>query len=110
MQPLIDALVALDTRLDGAGLVNTVYGRYLGDISVAYHDVPFRHISQDCVHAVGIHARNARNEYVEANTAWDRCIENFACDTDAIEGLQRHWAKAFREIREAQQGLGRLEP
>ena len=65
MEPFLDALDELNSRLD-VGLVNADYGNYVGDISVAYNDIPFRRLPQDCVFNVGVPAENAFNEYIKA--------------------------------------------
>jgi hypothetical protein len=58
----------------------------------------------------GVPAENAFNEYIKANNAWDRFLQNFGCDVDSIEPeLQRRWADASREIRQAEKALSRLE-
>jgi hypothetical protein len=101
----LDALGELDSRL-GVGLQFDDYLNQVGDVRVAYDQVPFDDMAAACIQEVGLPAERALNLYVQAGNIWNNCIGNFDCSLDDIEPqLQRKWAVASRKLADAEQGL-----
>lgn len=106
MGGLLAALKQIDGRLD-VGLTNADLGSRLGDVAVAYNDIPFKKLEPGCVEAVGIPLENAYNEYSESQNVWDACIDDYSCSVEGakLTELQGHWAKASRKIERASNAL-----
>ena len=103
---LLEALKQIDGRLD-VGLTNADLGTRLGDVAVAYNDIPFKKLGADCVTHVGIPLENAYNEYAKSKDKWDACIESFSCQVEGakLTELQGHWSKASKGINRARRVL-----
>jgi hypothetical protein len=102
MGSLLAALKQIDGRLD-VGLTNADLGSRLGDVAVAYNDIPFGRLDPGCVEVVGVPLENAYNEYTTSKNKWDACIEDFGCSVEGakLSELQEHWAAASRKIGRA---------
>ena len=102
MGALLEALKQIDGRLD-VGLTSADLGNRLGDVAVAYNDIPFRQLAPECVDRVGIPLEDAYNEYTKSKTKWDACIQDFSCSVEGpkLAELRRHWTKASQQIARA---------
>lgn len=108
LEPLVEALSELDSRLT-VGLNYERYSESVSDNQVAYDRVPFDELGPECVTDVGIPLEKAVNAYVKAYNIWSNCFEDIDCSNDSIKGrLQKHWAKATRQIARAEQNLEAL--
>lgn len=102
---LLASVKELDSRL-AVGLPNAEYSREVGNIRVAYDQVPFNDLAPDCTFDVGIHLENALNSYVKAGNIWNDCITNIDCEQDSIDPeLQQHWLDAEGKVQSAEAGL-----
>jgi hypothetical protein len=110
MGDFLDKLGELDSRLS-VGLAFADYGNDVGDARVAYDQIDFKQLNQECIQGVGIAAENAFNDYVAAYNTWNHCIGNLGCSIDTIKPqLRAKWGKATHEIAKAKRGLDRLAP
>ena len=84
MGALLNALEQIDGRLD-VGLTNADLSTRLGDVAVAYNNIPFKKIAPECLVGVGVPLENAYNEYNKSVNKWDTCINDFYC---SVEGAK----------------------
>jgi hypothetical protein len=104
----LDSLEELDSRLD-IGLNYDEYFTKVGDIQVAYNDIPIHQLTPDCGSQVGVPAEKAFNRYRSAASTWDRCFGKLSCsNSDINPELQRAWSRASSQLDEAQRGLKEL--
>ena len=98
----------LNSRL-GVGLNYDEYTDHVGDLRVAYDDVPFDELDAndlECVTGAGAPAENAFNEHVKAVNVWQKCFEDIDCDNDSIKPqVQQRWEKAGEQADQAEQAL-----
>jgi hypothetical protein len=92
--PLVTSLSDLDSRL-GVGLSYSEYTNKVGDVKVAYDNVPFKSLDVACVGGVGIPAEKSFNQHAKAATLWGNCQSDINCSNDSIKPtLQKYWLKA----------------
>lgn len=105
---LLGALEQIDGRLD-VGLTNADLGSRLGDVAVAYNDIPFKKLSPTCIQRVGVPLEAAYNEYNKSHNKWNACIEDYYCSVEGakLRELQSHWSKASGRIARADRALSR---
>jgi hypothetical protein len=105
---LVGALKQIDGRLD-VGLTNADLGSRLGDVAVAYNDIPFKKLSPTCVQRVGVPLEAAYNEYNKSHNKWNACIDDYYCSVEGakLRELQNHWSKASAKIARADGALSR---
>lgn len=106
---LLSSLKQINGRLD-VGLTNADLGSRLGDVAVAYNDIPFKKLSPTCIQRVGVPLEAAYNEYNKSHNKWDACIEDYYCSVEGakLRELQGHWSKASGRIGRADRALTRL--
>jgi hypothetical protein len=111
MGDLLDSLTELDSRLD-VGMNYDEYTDSVGDIRVAYDQVPFDEANDPtCLTSVGLPSETALNHYAKATRIWSACFDDFNCSTDSIEPkLRRYWDKASASIDTAKEGLDSMKP
>lgn len=91
---LTDALFELNSRLS-VGIAFAAYGEKVANARVAYDKIKFNDLDPDCILGVGQPAEAAMNEYVNAYTTWNDCIQKTGCNTDSIQPqLQASWLTA----------------
>ena len=102
MGALLNALEQIDGRLD-VGLTNADLSTRLGDVAVAYNNIPFKKIAPECLLGVGVPLENAYNEYNKSVNKWDTCINDFYCSVEGakLAELRGHWSKASKHITRA---------
>lgn len=104
----LSALRELDSRLD-VGLTYVEYSAQVGDVNVAYDQIPFDQLGTDCTIEAGVPSEDALNSYAKAVNIWDKCVSDFGCDTDTIDPeLQAKWLDASTKLSEAERGLNAL--
>jgi hypothetical protein len=98
LQPLYDALTAVDGRL-GVGMNFGDFSKAVGYANVAYRRIDFATLDATCVTAAGVPLENALNSYVEAYNAWNKCMQSTKCD-DAVNTatLQVIWSGATSQL------------
>ena len=96
---------ALDSRLD-VGLSYDEYNKQVGNVSVAYNQIPIKSMGQECLNSVGVHLEEAFNDYIKAGNIWNDCLTNFSCNINSIDPqLQHYWLAAATDIGVAKRGL-----
>jgi len=121
---LLDALLALDSRLD-LGLSYNDYAERVGDAKVEYDRIDlkasFLHADSDesakC-RGAAIASERALDKYVEAQSDWHACIFDdvcgqciYECDAADVEpALRRKWSTADRALGVAQRRLDEIAP
>ena len=111
MEPLLEAVRQLDSRLD-IGQTGPEYGHRLQEIRIEYDRVTANldEVGPECLE-VGIALENAFQNYRDAHTAWDECISDPNCAMDRVTPtLQEHWAEAAAQLQEAEAALRALRP
>lgn len=102
---LLKQVQETDSRLS-VGLVYAEYSRQIGNVRVAYDQVPFRQLGIECVSEVGKPLEDAMNSYTAAGDRWNDCISDFGCEQDSIDPLlQSDWLDASADLRKAESGL-----
>lgn len=102
LEPLAEALSDLDSRLS-VGMNFQAYSDRVGDVRVAYDRVEFDALDDACIRGPGVQLEKALNSYTKAYRVWNTCIGDLDCSTDSIDKLlQQHWARATRQIRNAE--------
>lgn len=105
---LLDALKTVDGKLD-VGMTFRDYNDAVGDVSVAYNNQTAEDLEGDCLGDVAVPAEAAFNQYAKASNKWNKCIQDYDCDTDDLD-LQRYWTRASIKVDEAELGLSDMEP
>jgi hypothetical protein len=99
--PLIHALADLEGHLQ-VGMNHSEYTQRVGDVKVAYNEIPFKSLKLRCLRA-GTQAEKALNDYLAASTYWSGCIESLACaDSTEKRVLQAKWAGAGTDLVSAE--------
>jgi hypothetical protein len=96
---------ALDETLSqlAVGLSYDQYAAKVGDLRVAYREIPVERLTIDCLSRRGTPGERALNKYIDALNAWGECLADAACSTASIEPvLQREWRIASHFLTEAQ--------
>jgi hypothetical protein len=107
--PILTKLHEADSRLS-VGLSYSAYTTLVGDIKVAYDQVPISTLTPDCLSGVGVFAEDAMNRYTGALTTWSACIGDINCSTDSIQPqLQANWLAATGFIQQADAGMAKLK-
>jgi len=105
----LSSMDALRRRL----AVGVTYEQYVDEIDAVrdtYRKIPSRELALDCLGAAGAPGEKAFNRYIDAANGWGRCISETGCDSAAIEPvLQRKWRVASHLLREAEDGLRRVD-
>lgn len=106
MGDLLDALEQIDGRLD-VGLTNADLSSRLGDVAVAYNNIPSKKVSPACLLGVGVPLEDAYNEYSKSVNKWDACINDYYCSVEGakLAELRGHWSKASKQITRADRFL-----
>ena len=105
---LLDEARELDARLN-VGMDFQEYSDRVGDVSVAYQEIPFKEMGTRCTIDAGIPLENAMNSYIKAQSTWNDCIGKFRCDTDSIDPeLQKHWGDAGSDVASSERALTQL--
>lgn len=103
---LLGSLKQIDGRLD-VGLTYADLGSRLGDVAVAYNDIPFKKLAPECIRSVGIPLERAYNEYNKSHDKWNACIDDYSCSVEGakLAELQAHWSKASKQVARASRVL-----
>jgi hypothetical protein len=101
----VTSLSELDSRL-GVGLSYDEYTTKVGDVKVAYDNVPFKTLEAACVAGVGLPAEKALNQHAKAATEWGNCQSDINCSNDSVKPtLQKYWLKASTLTQRAKSKL-----
>jgi hypothetical protein len=111
MQPSLDALQELDSRLD-VGLTLDAYEEALARANVLFEQIDTVALSAlgECVDKVHVPAHLALNDYVKAQRLWSECIQDPSCK-DADRGARLHplWSRTASNIQRARFNLELLQ-
>ncbi len=107
LEPFISALEGLDARLE-VGLNFEEYFDELGNIQVAYNQLPIDDLHPRCLGRVGVPSEKAYQAFTAAGEDWDACIEALSCGDEISPEVQRQWVRGSRLLEEAT-GLGMTE-
>jgi hypothetical protein len=105
--PSMDALEDLRSRLD-AGMTYDDYASELSDINVEFNRAGASLRRGEC-HGVWVALEGALNNYIEANSLWNDCLQDLCSDAAFNKSLQPAWGRASRALSNAQIELTTLE-
>lgn len=99
--PLIHTLADLNGHLE-VGMNYSEYTQRVGNVQVAYNEIPFKSLSLRCLRA-GSQAEKALNDHLAASSYWNECVESLTCtDSTKKRVLQAKWAGAGTDLASAE--------